>query len=109
MNRLSKLLKILIGERRLIALLAGKRVEMANLYRVYGHTTVTVTVEVEAESESDAYEVAINELTSLTAYSGNGGNDQLIGVDDEPQTVHADEEIVYDDVEFLGKVEANDL
>ena len=71
-------------------------------YRVFGHTTVTVTVEVTADSEADAYETALNDLNSLTAYAGNGGMDQLIGVDSEEQTVHADEEIVYDDIELLS-------
>jgi hypothetical protein len=71
-------------------------------YQVSGHTTVTVTIEVTAENEADAYETALNDLNSLTAYAGNGGTDQLIGVNSEDQSVHADEEIVYDDIELLG-------
>lgn len=74
-----------------------------NKYRVYGYTTVTVTIDVVADSEEDAYEVALDERTALTAYEGNGGLDKLIGVDGEDESVSADCEIIYDDIELLEK------
>jgi hypothetical protein len=78
---------------------------MASKYRVCGHTTVTVVVEVVAESEAKAYEKASDELCNLDAYVGNGGTDKLIGVYGDGQSVSADEEIVYDDIERLGRAE----
>lgn len=76
-----------------------------NRYRVYGHTSVTVVIEVNAESEADAYEEALNQLNCLKSYVGNGGTDKLIGVSGEDESVGADEEIEYDDIEDLGPVE----
>ena len=72
------------------------------LYRVYGHTTVTVVVEVKANSEEEAYKAASDQRRCLDAYAGNGGMDRLIGVDGEDESVSADEEIVYDDIEKVG-------
>ncbi|MDD3231445.1 MAG: hypothetical protein PHE09_19870 [Oscillospiraceae bacterium] len=79
-----------------------------NKYRVYGHTTVTVTIEVTADTEAEAYETALNDLNSLNAYCGNGGTDKLIGVDGDEQSVNADEEIEYDDIELLGHADEDD-
>ena len=74
---------------------------MPNRYRVYGHTDVTVTIEVIADNESEAYEIALDELYCLNAYAGNGGVDMLIGVDGDCQSVSADEEIEYDDIDLI--------
>lgn len=79
-----------------------------NRYRVYGHTTVTVVIEVNAESEVDAYEEALNQLNSLEAYVGNGGTDKLLGVSGDDESVSADEEIEYDDIECLGPAEGEE-
>lgn len=70
-------------------------------YRVYGHTTVTVIVEVEADSEDEAYELAIDQRNGLDCYCGNGGMDKLIGVCGDDESVSADEEITYDDIEEI--------
>ena len=70
-------------------------------YRVYGNTVVTVIKEVWANSESEAYDKAYNQLSSLTAYCGNGGDDKLIGVDNENESVFADDKIEYDDIEMI--------
>lgn len=70
-------------------------------YRVYGHTNVTVTTVVEADSEEEAYEAANDKLCCLVAYCGNGGMDKLVGVDDEDDSVSADEGIEYDDIELI--------
>lgn len=72
-----------------------------NKYLVYGHTNVTVTCEVVAETEEEAYKAAQEQLGTLTAYVGNGGTDKLVGVDDECQSVAADDEVVYDDIEVI--------
>ena len=71
-------------------------------YRVYEHTTVTVVVEVSADSEENAKEAALDQRDFLTSYCGNGGTDKLIGVDGDDESVSADEEIEYDDVELIG-------
>ncbi|MPN15540.1 hypothetical protein SDC9_162874 [bioreactor metagenome] len=72
-----------------------------NKYRVCGHTTVTVTIEVMADSEDEAYDIAKNELCSLTPYGGNGGTNKLVGVDGDNEDVDADEDIEYDDIEVI--------
>ena len=56
-------------------------------YEVNGQATVNVKILVEASSEEEAIERANEELSSLTAYCGNGGVDRLIGVDGEGQSV----------------------
>lgn len=80
-----------------------------NKYRVFGHTTVNVVIEVNAATGEAAYDVAFNERDSLTAYAGNGGTDKLIGVDEDESSVSADEQIEYDDIEFLGLADEDDI
>lgn len=70
-------------------------------YKVYGTTTVTVTKEVWALDEDDAYKKADMELSNLTAFCGNGGDDKLIGVYEMDESISADDCIVYDDIELL--------
>lgn len=70
-------------------------------YRVTGTTVVTVTKEVWAHNEDEAYEKAYNELSELTAYAGNGGIDQIVGIYDDDASISADCEIEYDDIEVL--------
>ena len=77
-------------------------------YRVFGHTTVTVAVEVSADNEKDALEVALDQLSNLTAFSGNGGCDKLVRVYGDDESVAADEEIVYDDAELIGPDDPDD-
>lgn len=81
---------------------------MKNRYRVYGHTTVTVTIEVTADNEDEAREIAVSELSNLSAYVGNGGTDKLVGVDGCDETASADEEIIYDDIQLLGSADEYD-
>ena len=70
-------------------------------FRVIGTTVVTVYKEVWANDKDEAMEKAENQLSSLTAYCGNGGCDKLVGVDDSDESVSADEFIEWDDVEML--------
>lgn len=70
-------------------------------YRVYGTTVIDVTTEVWANSEEEAYEKAEGKLARLTEYCGNGGYDKLVGVDGGDETVAANNDIEYDDCEFL--------
>lgn len=70
-------------------------------FRVCGTTVVTVTKEVWAHSEEEAYDKAFEHLSSLTGYAGNGGWDKLIGVSEADESVSADNEIEYDDIELL--------
>ena len=70
-------------------------------YSVRGTTAVTVTKEVWANNEDEAYDKAWRELTSLTAFCGNGGIDKLVGVYGDDESVAADDNIEYDDIEML--------
>lgn len=70
-------------------------------YRVCGTTTVTVYKEVWANDEDEAMDKAYDELSSLTAFCGNGGTDKLIGVYEYDESVEADGYIEWNDVEFL--------
>lgn len=74
-------------------------------YRVYGRATVFVSVEVEAGSAEDALLEASDQLPMLSAYAGNGGTGRLVGVNDEGQSISADEEIEYDDCKLLNEEE----
>lgn len=71
-------------------------------FRVYGTTKVVVTKEVWANTEEEAMEKAYQQLSSLTAYGGNGGWDKLVGVSEYDETVEIDEDIEYDDTEIIG-------
>ena len=62
------------------AMFGKNYLEVPMKYRVIGETTVTVYLDVEAESEEEAIEAAYKEVSSLTAYCGNGGMDKLVGV-----------------------------
>ena len=70
-------------------------------YSVRGTTTVTVIKEVWANNEDEAYDKAWRELTGLTAFCGNGGTDKLIGVYGSDESVAADDNIEYDDIEMV--------
>lgn len=66
-------------------------------YRVEGTTVVTVRKEVWANSEEEALQKAYDELDCLTAYCGNGGDDKMVGVEGEGESVEAFDNITYDD------------
>ena len=70
-------------------------------FKVYGTTKVVVTKEVWANTEEEAMEKAYQQLTSLTAYGGNGGWDKLVGVSEHDETVEIDEDIEYDNTEII--------
>ena len=71
-------------------------------YAVHGIVEVEVVKEVWANSESEAYEKAANQLASLTEYLGNGGDDKLIGVEGDGESVFTHgNEIDYNDIELL--------
>ena len=71
-------------------------------YAVHGVVEVEVVKEVWANSEEEAYEKAANQLTGLTEYLGNGGDDKLIGVEEEGESVFTcGNEIMYNDIEVL--------
>jgi hypothetical protein len=50
-------------------------------FTVEGTAEVGITIEVEANSEEEALEKAEEILPELTSYCGNGGTDQLVGID----------------------------
>lgn len=68
-------------------------------YRVFGHTVVDVSTVVEAESEEEVIEVAQREFEGINSYCGNGGDDKLIGVEGEYETIAADNYVVFDDAQ----------
>ena len=71
-------------------------------YAVHGVVEVEVVKEVWANSEEEAYEKAAYHLTYLTEYVGNGGDDKLIGVEGEGESVFTcNNEIMYNDIELL--------
>lgn len=70
-------------------------------YSVRGTTVVTVTKEVWANSEDEAYEKAWSQLSSLTAFCGNGDIDKLIGVYEDSESISADDTINYNDIEEI--------
>lgn len=71
-------------------------------YAVHGVVEVEVVKEVWANSESEAYDKAHNELSVLTEFVGNGGDDKLIGVDSEGESVFTcSNDIMYNDIEIL--------
>ena len=71
-------------------------------YAVHGVVEVEVVKEVWANSESEAYDKAFNELSTLTAYLGNGGDDKLVGVDGDGESVFdCGNSIEYNDIEVL--------
>ena len=71
-------------------------------YRVMGVVEVVVTKEVWAYNEEEAYEKALDQLTTLESYLGNGGDDKLIGVEGEGESVETfGNEINYNDIELL--------
>lgn len=69
---------------------------------VMGHTIVTVSVTLEVPdnavlTESEIYAKAIKKFGGIRSYLGNGGDDKLIGVDGEGETITADESVTFDD------------
>ena len=70
--------------------------------RVFGHTTVTVSTVITVRdgtelSEKEIRRRAKQKFGGIHAYLGNGGDDKLIGVEDENETIAADEAVVFDD------------
>lgn len=51
-------------------------------YEVYGTVKVSVIQTIEADSEEEAERIAEEEWAGLTNYAGNGGTNQLVGVND---------------------------
>jgi hypothetical protein len=51
-------------------------------FNVYGSIPVHITFRIEAESEEDAIDKAYENFPGLTNYLGNGGVDQILGVND---------------------------
>lgn len=71
-------------------------------YAVHGVVEVEVVKEVWANSESEAYDKAHDQLSSLTEYLGNGGDDKIIGVDGDGESVFTHgNDIEYNDIEVL--------
>ena len=70
-------------------------------YRVCGTTEVTVYKEVWANDEDEAFDKAEYYLSELTEYCGNGGDDKLVGVDEDGESVCVFDSIHYETIEEL--------
>lgn len=70
-------------------------------FKVRGTVEVSVYKEVWANSEDEAYDKAYEELRYLREYCGNGSIDRLVGVENEGESVAADGEVEYNDIEML--------
>ena len=71
-------------------------------YRVLGVVEVMVAKEVWANNEEEAYEKAADQLETLESYLGNGGDDKLIGVDGQDESVDTCGNLIeYNDIELL--------
>lgn len=70
-------------------------------YIVTGSVVVNVSKEVWAYNEEDAIDKARDQLSSLTAYLGNGGYDKLVGVDGDGEHVDIYDDINYEDAEEI--------
>ena len=68
-------------------------------FKVYGSTTVNVVTVVEAACPDEALEVALGELNCLNQYVGNGGDDKMVGVEGDDDSVSADDEIEWTSAE----------
>ena len=56
---------------------------------VYGSVSIGVSIEVEADSADLAIDQAYVDFPGLSNYCGNGGSDQLVGVNDEKVSLDA--------------------
>ena len=70
--------------------------------RVFGHTEVTVSVVVSFRDDTEItmqkiLRKADKQFGGIQAYLGNGGDDKLIGVEGDNETIAADSVIVFDD------------
>ena len=63
------------------------------IYEVSGTASVTVKKRVMANSEEEAIELAEQHFGGITSYLGNGGDDKLIGVDDDSESIEYDDYI----------------
>lgn len=59
-------------------------------WTVWGTVPVGVRMIVEADNEEDAMQAAYLDFPGLTGYAGNGGIDQLVGVNDRSVSLDAD-------------------
>ncbi|WP_298028749.1 hypothetical protein [uncultured Dysosmobacter sp.] len=69
---------------------------------VFGHATVTVSVVINVRdgtelSEKEILSRARKKFGGIHSFYGNGGDDKLIGVSGDGETISADEEVVFDD------------
>ena len=74
--------------------------------RVFGHATVSVSTVIKVRdgtelSENEILARAKKKFGGIHAYFGNGGDDKLIGVDGDCDTIAVDEEVIFDDY-FIG-------
>ena len=67
------------------------------IYEVRGSCTITVLKRVKANSEEKAKKLAEEYFGGLMAYVGNGDIDKLIGVDNDSESVEAEDYIKWEE------------
>jgi len=71
-------------------------------YRVFGHAEITVSCVISVRDDTEITEKyllsrAKKKFGGIHAYLGNGGDDKLIGVEEDGETIAADGEVEFDD------------
>lgn len=80
---------------------------MAKKYRVFGHASVTVSIVVSAPdgrelTEEEILKRAKKHFNGIRSYIGNGGDDKLIGVEGNTETITEDESPIFDDFMLIS-------
>lgn len=70
--------------------------------RVLGHVEVTVSTVIKVKddvtlTEDEIYKRAQKAFSGISSYFGNGGDDKLIGVSCDKDTIFCDEKVEFDD------------
>lgn len=66
-------------------------------YDVHGTVPVVVHITVEAENGGQAMEIAEKMFRGVKEYTGNGGINKLIGVEENNETITIDGNVEFDD------------
>lgn len=67
---------------------------MKKIYEVIGHKTIVVKKRVKANSEEEAFELAEEFFNGIHSFLGNGGDDKLIGVYDDSESIECDDSYI---------------
>lgn len=74
---------------------------MKEIYEVTGTCTITIKKRVLANSPEEALEKAEETFGGIESYLGNGGDDKLIGVDNDSESIFASDYIEWDENDIV--------